>query len=109
MKKRSIFLCLLFSLLTAGIYNIYWFVSMTNATNELAPKHATMNGIAAFFVSIITVGIYRFYWSFRMGQKADEFLGRDGSSGVLYLFLGVFTFGIVPMCLAQSALNKYLK
>lgn len=104
MKRRNVFLCLLFSLLTLGIYNLYWFVSMTDATNELAPEHATMGGIAALIISLITAGIYRFYWYFRMGQKAGDIKGTS-SDGMLYLFLGFFTLGIVPMCLAQSAIN----
>ncbi len=105
MKKRNIVVSLLLCLVP--FYGIYWFVSLTNATNKLAPKHATMGGVAAFFVGIITFGIYILYWCYRMGQKSGEMNNSD-SQGVLYLLLGMFTFLLVPMCLAQSAMNKAL-
>lgn len=105
MKKRSVILALLFSVLTLGIYYVYWFVSLTNQSNRLAPKSATMGGVGAFFMCILTLGIYQMYWSYRMGQKAGEMLDKS-SDGFLYLFLWLFTLGIVPICLGQSAVNK---
>lgn len=105
MKKRSVLLALLFSVLTLGIYYIYWFISITNQSNGLAPKNATMGGVAAFFASIFTFGIYQAYWSYRMGEKAGEMLNKN-SDGFLYLVLWFFTLGIVPICMGQSAVNK---
>lgn len=105
MKHRSVLLALLFSVLTCGIYYIYWFISLTNQSNELAPKNATMGGVGAFLMTIITFGIYDAYWSYRMGEKAGEMLNKS-SDGFLYLILWFFTFGFVPVCLGQSAVNK---
>lgn len=105
MKNRNVLLALLFSVLTLGIYYIYWFISLTNQSNELAPKNATMGGIGAFFATIFTLGIYNAYWCYRMGEKAGEMLNKN-SDGFLYLILWFFTFGIVPLCMGQSAVNK---
>lgn len=105
MKHRNVFLALLFSVLTCGIYYIYWFVSLTNQSNQLAPKNATMGGVGAFFMTLITFGIYDAYWSYRMGEKAGEMLNKK-SDGFLYLVLWFFTLGFVPVCLGQSAVNK---
>ena len=107
MKKRNIVLAIVFSIITFGIYGIYWFVKLTNDSNKLAPNHATMGGVAAFFVTLITGGIYGLYWSFRLGQKADD-MGAGSSSGIIYLIVSLFGFGIVAWCLAQSAINKKL-
>ena len=107
MKKRNIGLCILFCIITFGIYYIYIFVSVTNATNKLAPKSATMGGVGAYFCSIFTFGIYLLYWCYRMGAKEGEMLNKD-SSGILYLILGWFTGGLIPLLLGQSALNKTL-
>lgn len=105
MKKRSVFLALIFSVLTLGIYYVYWFISLTNQSNTLAPKNATMGGIGAFFMTIFTFGIYDAYWSYRMGEKAGEMLNKS-SDGFLYIILWFFTLGIVPVCLGQSSVNK---
>ena len=107
MKKRNVFLALLFSVLTLGIYYIYWFVTLTNASNELAPKHATMGGVGAFFASVFSFGIYQIYWSYRLGQKSGEMLGHS-SEGGLYVLLYLLPFGIVPICMGQSSVNKAL-
>lgn len=104
-KKRNIFLALLFSVITCGIYWIYWFVKITNDSNQLAPKHATMGGVKAFFVDIFTCGIYGIYWVYRLGQKEGEIVG-SGSSGFLYLMMYFLTLSVVPMCMAQSCINK---
>lgn len=107
MKKRNIALCILFSIITLGIYYIYLFVSVTNATNKLAPKNKTMGGVGAYLCSIFTFGIYLLYWCYRLGEKEGEMLGKD-SSGILYLLLGWVTGGFIPLLLGQSALNHAL-
>ncbi|MCI8413420.1 MAG: DUF4234 domain-containing protein [Clostridia bacterium] len=108
MKKRSIGLAILFSIITFGIYAIYWFVKLTNDTNELDPEHKTMGGVAAFFVSLVTFGIYGIYWNYKLGVKAGN-IGGDKSMGIVYLLLGLFGLGIVNYCLAQSTLNKAIQ
>lgn len=107
MKKRSIILAILFSIITCGLYYFYWFVSLTNGSNKLAPKHATAGGLLAWFLSLITGGIYMLYWFYRMGQKAGE-MNNINSEAALYVILGLFTFSFVPVCLGQSAMNKAL-
>lgn len=108
MKQRSVILALLFSLFTFGLYYIYWFVSVTNATNELAPKYKTMGGFAAYVVGLLTGGFYFLYWAYRLGQKAGTIKKVNGEGG-MYLVLTILTLSIVPMCMAQSALNDVLK
>ena len=47
MKKRNIALCVIFSIVTLGIYGLYWFVQITNDVNELAgPEKKTSGGAA---------------------------------------------------------------
>ena len=108
MKKRKIVLCLLFSLITCGIYGIYWFVHVTNETNALAPEHKTARGGIAFLLSVVTFGVYALYWAYRMGQKAGA-IRKSSDYGIAYIFLMLFTVSIVPLCLAQGALNDYIE
>lgn len=103
-KKRNVVLCILFSIITVGIYGIYWYICLTNDTNKLS-KHKTAGGVAAILFTIITFGIYGFYWFYMLGKKVGDFDGGS-SEGVLYLILSLFGLGFISLILAQSALNR---
>ncbi len=107
LKERNIFLAILFSILTLGIYFIYWFVCLTNDTNKLS-KYKTANGGMAFLFNLLTCGIYFFYWSYMLGKKIGD-IEKDESGSILYLVLSIFGLGIVVYALAQSALNRIAK
>ena len=53
--KRSIALCIILSIVTCGIYGIYWFICVTNDTNVVS-GHASdgTSGGVAFILSVIT-------------------------------------------------------
>lgn len=108
-QKRNIALCVVLSLVTFGIYGIYWFVKLTDESNDVSGT-PTASGGKAFLFSIITCGIYTFYWMYKLGEKIDTAKSNRGmessSSGVLYLVLSIFGLGIVSYCLAQNELNK---
>ena len=106
-KQRSIPTCVILSIVTLGIYYIYWFIKMTDETNALAPNNTTTSGGKAFLLSLITCGIYNIYWNYKLGAKVDEAKGTEANSAVLYLVLGLIGLGIVNLCLAQSEVNKH--
>lgn len=99
MKKRNLALMVVFSILTAGLYYLYLFVTLTNVSNELDPKHATAGGVKALLFLIFTAGLYMVYWDFRMGQKAAAVTG-DKSDILLGLFIPM------PCWWFQATLNK---
>ena len=51
-QRRSIAMCIILSLVTCGIYGIYWFVVLTDDANTLLPDNKGLNntsgGILAF-------------------------------------------------------------
>lgn len=104
MKNRNIALCIIFSIITFGIYGIYWFICLTNEMNMATPDdtYQTSGGMA-FLFSLLTCGIYSFYWNYRMGQKIDSV--KNGSNAVLFLILSIFGLEIVNYCIAQSFIN----
>ena len=105
MKVRSVPLAIVFSIITFGIYAIYWFVCLTNDTNALA-KSKTAGGVKAIFFSIITCGIYSLYWVYMLGVKDGEISG-NGSRGALYLILSFFGIGFIcASILTQNTLNN---
>lgn len=103
-KKRNVFLCILFTIITCGIYGIYWYVCLTNDTNSLS-QYKTAGGVAAWFFTLLTCGIYGFYWFYMLGKKVGDF-DKGSSEGVMYLLLGIFGLGFISWILAQCALNR---
>ncbi len=105
-KKRNIFLCILFSIISFGIYYLYWRCKITTETNNLATNNKSANGFLALVLTAITFGIYGFYWAYKLGNRVGEIEGGNGSGG-LYVVLTIFAVGaIVIPILAQSAINK---
>jgi len=108
-QKRNIAVCIILSFITCGIYTIVWFFQLTDDANTALGKPGTSGGMA-FLYSLITCGIFSFYWMYKQGEKLDEAKNNRGivssSSGVLYLILSIFGFGIISYALMQDSLNK---
>ncbi len=106
-RSRSVPLAILFTIITLGIYGIYWYVCITNDSNALA-KSKTANGITAIIFTIITAGLYSFYWIYMLGVKDGEISG-NGSRGALYLVLSFFALGFLAPILTQNTLNNAIR
>ena len=105
-KNRNIVVCIILSIVTLGIYGIYWFIKMTDESNALAPNNATTSGGKAFLLTLVTCGIYGIYWYYKLGNKVGEMSGGS-DQGVVYLILTLVGLGIVPQCMAQAEINKH--
>ena len=105
-QRRSIVTAIILSLVTCGIYSIYWFITLTNDMNKASGRTSDTSGGIAFVLSLVTCGIYEYYWAYKIGEKRDIVANEKSSSGIIYLVLSLFGFGIVAYCLAQDALNK---
>lgn len=55
MKKRNVALAIIFTIITFGIYGIYWFVCLTNDSNTLCPEQKTASGGLAFLFTLISL------------------------------------------------------
>ena len=110
MRQRDVALSIVFTIITCGIYGVYWFICLTNEMNEAVGEEDTSGGLA-FVFTLITCGIYGIYWAYKMGGKLNQArqirgMSVDSSTGILYLILMIFGLGIVVYALAQDGLNK---
>lgn len=106
-KQRNIAVCIILSILTCGLYLIYWFMCLTDDCNELAPEKKTASGGLAFLYTILTCGIYALYWGYKQGEKVDYIKGDgSGNSPLVFVLLQVFGLGIIAYCITQDAINK---
>ena len=109
-EKRSVAVAIVLTLVTCGIYGIYWFIKITDETNVVANTPDDTSGGMAFLFTLITCGIYGYFWYYKIGDKLDNASVSRGmasqSRGILYLVLGLFGLGIVSYALMQDSINN---
>ena len=109
-ERRNIAVCIVLTLVTCGIYGIYWIVCLTNDVNTVSGDVNGTSGGMVVLLTIVTCGIYGIYWAYKQGEKLDFTKNNRGipssNSGVLYLILQIFGFGIIAYALMQYELNK---
>lgn len=112
MKKRNIALCVILTIVTFGIYGLYWFVQITNDINKLADPENKTSGGMALLLTIITCNIYGLFWAYKMGgllDKAQMDRGKpEQNRAVLYLILEL-VFAPVSWILMQNAINSMIE
>lgn len=110
MKERDIAVAIILSIITCGIYAIYWFIALTDDARRYSEDTNMLSGGVSFLLTLITCGIYGIYWAYRMGQiilVAQEKNGvKAQDNAILYLILQLFGLGIVNYALMQNDLNE---
>lgn len=108
--NRNIATCVILSIVTCGIYGLYWFIKLTDEVNAASGDTNATSGGMALVLTLVTCGIYGYYWAYKMGERIDMIKANrgmpSGSNGVLYLVLQIFGLGIVAYCLMQNELNN---
>jgi|TARA_Y100000310_G_C20597754_1_gene771381 hypothetical protein len=100
-KKRNPFLIILFSIITFGIYGIFWLVFTTNElkkNTQSAPNPLLLLLMLIPFVNFIVMLIY--FWKY--SKAINELTGFNS----LALFLLWIFIGPVGMIISQIELNK---
>lgn len=105
MKKRSIILMILFSIITACIYMIYWICSFQNQLKKETGDG--FGGFGHFLMLIFTFGIYSIYWQYAAGKRLAK-LGLEDHS-VLYLVFCFIALSWLNPFLMQAQANKLSK
>ena len=109
-QQRNIALCIILSIVTCGIYGLYWIYTLTEDTNRLSGDPNATSGGVVILLSIVTCNIYMWYWMYKQGEKLDQIKTArglsSGNSGILYLILTLVGLGIVSYALMQNELNQ---
>lgn len=106
-EERSIPMCIVLSLVTCGIYSIYWFYRNLQDLYMLngLPNKAGQD----ILLSIVTCGIYGAYMRYQMGGyigNARQRVGLPGKNdGVIYLVVSLIGGAIIIDAIIQNELN----
>ena len=112
--RREPALVLLFSLLTCGIYYIYWVYKVSGEVQDFLGEPDTAP-VVELVLTALTCGLYLFYWDWKTAEKIARMEARVGlpatNNAVLYLVFNILGAGpigglglIVPM-IEQGHLN----
>lgn len=108
-EQRSVALSIILSLITCGIYGIYWFIVLTNDVGKLSGDY-TFTGGKHFLLTLVTCGIWSFVWAYQVGKQLSIAQHQRGmmvsDNSAVFLILTFFGLSIVVHALAQSDVNK---
>lgn len=103
-KQRNIITSILLSIVTCGIYGIYWVIML--AREAVSVKDPSDNGL----LEIVLMLFLPFLGIFLAEKKLAEGCAARGiphtDNSILYLVLGLVGLGIISICLMQNDLNK---
>ncbi|MCY7487485.1 DUF4234 domain-containing protein [Paenibacillus alvei] len=112
MQQRSIALAIILTLVTCGLYGIYWFIVLTNEVGRLN-RDPDFTGLKHFLLTIVTCGIWSFIWAYQIGKQisAAQYYRNcpQTDNSVLYMVLTFFGLAIIVHALVQTDANKLIE
>lgn len=108
-QPRDIALGIVFSIITCGIYSLYWLYCLAEDINKIKNDPNAVSGGMVVLLSIVTCGIYSLYWTYKAGEVLDRCMTPNGTGNraILYLILSLFgPTNIITFALIQNDLNN---
>ncbi len=107
-QERNIFVSILLTILTCGIYGIYWFFSLIATIYNIYGSDD--NFAFEVVVSILTCGLYSFYMIYKAGNrlnaiKSTNYQHYTETSTTLLIILQLVSLQIINCCILQDELN----
>ena len=110
LKKRGVFVSILLSIVTCGIYYYFWTASLSNDISDCLGEQR--NGGMDVFLILITCGLYLFYWNYKNGKKIADIQERVGiracDNSVIYLVISFFGLSSIPLFIMQANMNEII-
>jgi len=111
-RRISIPVYLLLTLVTLGLWNLYWNYRQMRECNHLLGRRE-FSWPVWFLLSLLTCGLYHLYYQYKMGAAIVEIERARGmivneDLALLSLLAALFGVGVVADCIHQHELNKIL-
>lgn len=103
--NRSLISYILLTLVTCGLYSLYFIYKMAHDINIACDGDGSETGglVQYLLLSIVTCGIYSLYWEYKLGNRLAENAPRyqlsfqeNGTTVLLWHLLGALICGIGP-------------
>ena len=101
---------IILTLVTCGIYGLFWQNRIFKATNVLLGEER-FTFLTWFLLTLVTCGIYNLYAQYQLGEALHQGLVKEGGLGndnlaLLGLLLSIFGLQVVAMAIEQNELNQ---
>ena len=108
-QQRSVATVIILSLVTCGIYAMYWYyVTMRDLNAYLGVSD--MDSMIELLLVLFTCGIYGIYWQYKYAKRAGDAHAKAGlgvkDDAVICLILSIFGLSIVSMAIIQTTVNE---
>jgi ABC-type bacteriocin/lantibiotic exporter with double-glycine peptidase domain len=108
--NASIALYLILTIVTLGLFNLYWNYRQMQACNELLER-PEFSWLLWILLCLVTFGLYHFYYQYKMGAVINEIQDRydlpfTEGLPILSVAAAIIGFGVVADCIHQHELNK---
>jgi hypothetical protein len=108
--ERSPALVLLFSVVTCGIYHVYWYFATLFEMRDAGHSPTGNSPWLDFLFAVVTLGLYGFYVDYRIGKELLDMQAerglRENDTSIIAVVLDIFGLGVVASALQQSELNR---
>ena len=108
--NRSVALYIVLTIITCGLFGIYWLVVLVNDLNTVTNEPGETSGIAVLLLGWVTCNIYNIYWLYKAGNRLDALKAANGEArenrGIISLILSLFGLNLVAWDMIQNDLNK---
>ena len=106
-KKKKVGISLLLTIVTAGIYGIYWMYVLVSNTRAINKK----SGAIGELLCILLIPFYALYWWYSRGNDVGWYFTENrrysSSNGPMFFVLSLVGLSIIPMCLMQKDFNSF--
>ena len=110
LQSKNIVTCIILSIVTCGIYGLYWLYCLVSDINAISDDPNAMSPVLVIILSIVTCGLYFLYWVYKAGSLLDQKMIETGrtaeSRSILYVVLALFCLAIVTYALMQDTINQ---
>ena len=106
-NKRKIGICILLSIVTFGIYQIYWMYLLVKNTRAIQKDFSSCTGE---MLCLMFVPFYSLFWWFTRGKIVKDKFAEHGHSAIgneiAYSIFSIFGLAIVSMAIMQNDFNS---
>lgn len=116
-KNRNIVTSILLTLVTCGLYGIYWLACLADDLNAMEENREMPSGGMVVLLSLITCGLYQLYFMYMAGKRMYALYAQKNmytsDNAIVYLLLVLGTCVmpgayIVAYAILQNDINRYL-